>query len=193
MSNTQREEEAYLITNYRIIIPIGAATRGTITRREGINRKAQFVWSHEEEGVATDWPPNNPPIPSHPTRAIAILTRRGLHPGPERRNHILRSPPRCLCAGCLPACRSQSQSAPVAFVRVRPSVRPSAHTRRSFEAAPQCHKYRENRFLSLPRHRIGDFGVAGRTDTGRESDLQFDICGEQFMPGHSYSWVFRCL
>ena len=179
MSNTQREEEAYLITNYRIIIPIGAATAGTITRREGINRKAQFVWSHEEEGVATDWPPNNPPIPSHPTRAIAILTRRGLHPGPERRNHILRSPPRCLCAAWLPACLSLPIPIRARRLRPRPSVRPSAHTRRSFEAAPQCHKYRENRFLSLA---IG-------SDTDRESDLQFDICGERFMPGHSYSWV----
>ena len=60
-------------SNMRIIIPIGTVTRGTITSG---NRKAQFVWSHEEEGVAAH------PSPTHalpPTRAplLAILTRGG--------------------------------------------------------------------------------------------------------------------
>ena len=137
------------------------------------------------------WPLTGHPT-THPSRPIPpeqSQSSRGADFIPVQKGAITfcdRLPPRCLCAACLPV-------APNPNPRPSPSsasVRPSAHTRRSFEAAPQCHKYRENRFLSLPRHRIGDFGVAGRTDTGRESDLQFDICGEQFMPGHSYSWVF---
>ena len=48
--------------NKRIIIPIGTVTRGTITRG---NRKAQFVWSHEEEGVAAH--------PSQPMHSLPLV------------------------------------------------------------------------------------------------------------------------
>ena len=79
----------HLITQYRIIIPIGAVTEGA--QLPGGNRKAQFVWSHEEEGVAT-------PMHAHSTRSRnpphARMVQKGAITLCDRTSE--RTPPCCL-------------------------------------------------------------------------------------------------
>ena len=118
-------------SNMRIIIPIGTVTRSTITRR---NRKAQFVWSHEEEGVA-----------AHPSQPMHSLP----HPRAARDPHARRTSMYFFVAGWTR--KAQSHSAIVLPRVVSPSSRCSGrrcqsspprspHVRRSFEGGGRPHR-----------------------------------------------------